>query len=202
MAIHAHRPGERLRQFIATETEALIRVISVYVTRAGLCRVNEARATATELLNEVVIEALAHEARFDATREPMAWLLGIAANLIRRRQSQIAALDRREPLVRDVYQNQSESMSDDELFDRVANLAMSALDPEYITETNALASAMLNAVSHDDRQVLRLAIMHDLDGNTVARELGISPGAARVRLYRAIRRLREVWLREGNNYEQ
>jgi DNA-directed RNA polymerase specialized sigma24 family protein len=42
---------------------------------------------------------------------------------------------------------------------------------------------------------LRLAVLHDLTGEALAQELGIKPGAARVRLHRALNRLREAWPR-------
>ncbi|MBX3061605.1 MAG: hypothetical protein KF726_01440 [Anaerolineae bacterium] len=45
-------------------------------------------------------------------------------------------------------------------------------------------------VSVEDARLLKLAVLHDLDGDELAQELGITAGAARVRLHRALRRLR------------
>ncbi|MEO8392787.1 MAG: hypothetical protein ABI700_07325 [Chloroflexota bacterium] len=40
--------------------------------------------------------------------------------------------------------------------------------------------------------MLRLAILSGLDGDALARELGVTAGAARVRLHRALNRLRRT----------
>lgn len=170
----------RLRQFIEDETPVLTRTLGVYLSRAGLA------ISAGELLSEVVVEALEHEARFDPARQPRAWLLGIAANLIRRKQAELARLDRREPLARDLYPGTEPS--DDEVFDWLD--AVSAVDPHLTLDGNDDVSALLARVSPEDAMVLRLAVLHGLDGAALARELGISPGAARVRLHRALERLR------------
>lgn len=171
----------RLRQFIAQETGALKSTLRMYIRSAGL------NDSADDLLNDVVVEALRHESRFQADRAPRAWLLGIAANLIRRRQAEQARLWRREPLLRDLYPD--DPADDEALFDRVAALAQAVSDtPDAQLEVDAL----LNAVSPDDREILRLAIMNELDGAALAAALRITPGAARVRLHRAIMRLRGV----------
>ena len=87
-----------LRQFIAGESEALLGTLRYYVVRAGLANGRDAASAAGELLNEVVVEALEHADRFKPSGQPMAWLLGIAANLIRRKQAERSARNRREPL--------------------------------------------------------------------------------------------------------
>lgn len=179
-----------LRQFISGESEALLGTLRYYVVRAGLADARDARLAAVELLNEVVVQALEHADRFRPSGQPMAWLLGIAANLIRRKQSERATRERREPLVRDLYSGAHDALSEDELFDRIASLAGG---PIADWEANEAASAILAHVSADDRRVLRLAVLHDLNGEALAQELGIKPGAARVRLYRALSRLREAW---------
>ena len=180
-----------LRQFIIGESEVLLGTLRYYVLRAGLAHGHDAAPVAAELLNEVAVEALTHADRFRPSGQPMAWLLGIAANLIKRRQAEVATRDRREPLVHDLYSGAQEALSEDELFDRVASLA--AGRPIADWEANEAAEAILAHVSEGDRRVLRLAVLHDLNGEALARELGIKPGAARVRLYRALSRLRKAW---------
>jgi RNA polymerase sigma factor (sigma-70 family) len=180
-----------LRQFIAGESEALLGTLRYYVVRAGLADGRDAAPVAIELLNEVVVQALEHADRFRPSGQPMAWLLGIAANLIRRRQAERATRDRREPLVRDLCSSAQDGVSEDELFDRVASLA--AGGPIADWEADEAASAILAHVSANDRRVLQLAVLHGLNGEGLAQELGIKPGAARVRLHRALNRLREAW---------
>ena len=180
-----------LRQFIAGESEALLGTLRYYVVRAGLANGRDTAPVAGELLNEVVVEALEHADRFKPSGQPMAWLLGIAANLIRRKQAERTARNRREPLVRDLVPRAQDALSEDELFDRVSSLAVGKPIEDW--EANEAASAILAHVSESDRSVLRLAIVHDLNGEALAQELGIKPGAARVRLHRALNRLRAAW---------
>jgi DNA-directed RNA polymerase specialized sigma24 family protein len=61
-------------------------------------------------------------------------------------------------------------------------------------ENDEQVNAMMAGVSPDDQRVLRLAILHGLDGEALAEALGCNPGAARVRLHRALNRLRTSYL--------
>jgi RNA polymerase sigma-70 factor (ECF subfamily) len=171
----------RLRQFIEDESHVLTRTLGFYLNRAGL------PVSAPDLLNDVIVEALKHEDRFNPARQPRAWLLGIAANLIRRKQAELVRLNWREPLARDLYP--TDESSDDDLFDALA--AFTSTDSLEALESNEAVNVLLAGVSEDDAYILRLAILSDLDGEALARELGVTPGAARVRLHRALNRLRQ-----------
>jgi RNA polymerase sigma-70 factor (ECF subfamily) len=179
-----------LQEFITDESDMLRRILRSYIIRLGLWQHTTPDAAASELLNEVVVEALHHADRFDTARQPKAWLLGIAANLLRRQRSETAQRERREPLMRDLIMD--EAASDDELFDQLAEISTSISDPAHISEANESLTHLLSAVSIEDQHILRLAVLHEMNGDEVARALGITSGAARVRLHRAIRRLRTV----------
>jgi RNA polymerase sigma-70 factor (ECF subfamily) len=181
-----------LRRFIETETEPLLGTLRLYVMRAGLAGGQGATLAAVELLSEVTVEALEHADRFRPSGQPMAWLLGIAANLIKRKQVERAKRNRREPLVRDLVPRGQEALSEDEVFDRLAELSFA--DPAQDLAANQEVEAILIHVSEGDRRVLRLAVLHDLNGKDLAQALGVTPGAARVRLHRALNRLRAAWL--------
>jgi RNA polymerase sigma-70 factor (ECF subfamily) len=172
----------RLRQFIEHESGALVGTLRYYLYRAGLM---PSDADAKELLSDVIIEALEHEARFQGGGQPKAWLLGIAANLVKRRRAEVARREQREPLIRDLHGDEA-GMSDDELFDWMASLTGAVEELDGGDD----AAHLLSRVSPDDARVLRLAVLCGLDGDALAAELGISPGAARVRLHRALNRLR------------
>jgi RNA polymerase sigma-70 factor (ECF subfamily) len=143
--------------------------------------------SARELLNEVMIEAFEHADRLTPEISLRPWLLGVAANLIKRRQVELSKRNRREPLMRDLYPHMQDEMSDEELFDQLPIVA--ALDPMEVDEK---INHLLMGVAKSDADLLRLAILHDLSGESLAKELGITPGAARVRLHRALNRLREA----------
>jgi RNA polymerase sigma-70 factor (ECF subfamily) len=180
----------RLRQFIEAESPTLLRTLRLYAMRGRLTTQGRATDTiAAELLSEVTIEALTHAERFDPSRQPMAWLLGIAANLVRRRQAEMAKHNRREPLARDLVADRTDVLSDDDLFDWLATLSAKHEDPDC-EELDTLW-AMIDSLRPDDRNVLELAFLNDLDGEALAKELDIRPGAARVRLHRALLRLRD-----------
>jgi RNA polymerase sigma factor (sigma-70 family) len=181
----------RLRQFIEREGETLRGTLRLYLYRAGLPE------SPDDLLNDVVVEALRHEGRFRPDGQPRAWLLGIAANLIKRRGVERARRERREPLLRDLYGGTEEVLSDDELFDWLASLTGSGQSDE-LPPLDVDIQTLLACVSDDDRRVLTLAILHGLDGEALARALGTTPGAARVRLHRALRRLRDA--AQGGDY--
>jgi RNA polymerase sigma-70 factor (ECF subfamily) len=177
----------KLRQFIQQETPAMCRTLRGYLFRAGVSgdRLDDA---ASELWNEVVREALSHEARFADDLQPRPWLLGIAVNLMRRQQTAAVQRQQREPLARDLYQPQHEdTLSDDEVFERLA--ALTSMTDELDQEE--AVNDLLQGLSPADQQILKLAVVQQLDGKALALAMAISPGAARVRLHRALERLRQ-----------
>lgn len=179
-------PSESLRQFIREHHAPLLATIRLYAARAGLDSPDQAAA---ELLSEVTAAALAHAQRFADVRQPMHWLLGIAANCIKRRQTRIAKQERREPLIRDLHQAVEEQLSDGELFDLIASYAGHG----STLESDEWIDSLLANLNADERQIVQLAVLHDLNGAMLAQELGISPGAARTRLYRALKKLRAIY---------
>lgn len=185
---------QHLRDVIERDAGTLHRTLRHYVVRAGLASYQATDAAASELLNEVVVEAMACADRFDPARDATAWLLGIAANLIKRKQTALARRDHREPLIRDLYAATEQDMSDGDLFDRISLLV--GTDPAQHLETQDEIDHLLRRVSKADREVLRLAILNDLSGDALASALKTTPGAARVRLHRALRRLRAALERE------
>lgn len=192
------QPKSRLRQFIAGDSESLLGTLRHYLFRAGLSgRGQSLEAAARELLQEVVVQALQHESRFQPTREPRAWLLGIAANLIKRRQREMFLREKREPLVRDLHASIEGSLSDDELFDWM--LSLTEQRPSEVLIQDGEVETLLAQVGPDDARILRLAILNGLDGDRLSQALGISPGAARVRLHRALNRLRVAVRREESH---
>lgn len=182
----------RLEEFIEAETEALRRTLRYYLSRSGLATINELDEAAHDLLNEVVAEAYACLDRLGADVQPRAWLLGIAANLIKREQAAQSKRERREPLIRDLYTGQQEAMSDGELFDLLPSVEYDAASE---AESDDSLEALLRGLTKKDADCLRLAIVRDMDGNALAEILGVSVNAARVRMHRALNRLREIHMR-------
>lgn len=185
------RAKEELTAFLAEESAALLTSLRLYVQRMGLARGAAVQATAQEVLQEVAVEALDHAARFDPERQPLAWLLGIALNVIRRRKAEWMRHAQHEISPARLSQTLAEPLSESELFDRL--LPNGDAGPEAQVEAGEQAAALLALVSEDDREILRLAFLYDFEREAIAQQLGISPVAARVRLHRALSRLRSAW---------
>jgi RNA polymerase sigma factor (sigma-70 family) len=181
----------RVEAVIDSERSQLLKTLRFYALRAGLASSREGDTVAQELLSETVFEALRSAHRLKDDMNPHPWLLGIALNLIKRRQVEIAKRERREPLVRDLLPDSQFALSDDDLFDQLPQLVDTALDE---VEAKDEIADMLTCVSESDSHVLKLAVAHDMNGEALAQALQISPGAARVRLHRALNRLRRALL--------
>jgi RNA polymerase sigma-70 factor (ECF subfamily) len=179
---------QRLRDTLEHEAGSLHCILRHYVLRAGLATCETADTAASELLNQATIEALDHVERLEEVREPAAWLVGIAANLIKRQREDCARRNRREPLIRDLVAWSDSDLSDGELFDLVCHWADAG--PSDGVEMQERIERLLAHVSASDQNVLRLAVLNDLSGDRLAEALRTTPGAARVRLHRALSRLR------------
>ena len=181
--------ARQLHDFIEAEAEVLLQSIRVYVVQAHLANGWSVGPVAHELLNEMVVEALAHVERFADVRNPHAWLLGIAANLVRRKQIIQIKRRRREPLALDL---DNRDLSEEQIFDRLRAVANSK-DPARQVEARDTIAYLLSPLTPDERYLIRLAVILDLSRKDIADELDITPGAVRVRLHRALRRLRAIW---------
>lgn len=192
-----------LLTFIADHTTPLYGTIRSYVIRLGLVSGTDIQDTALEVMQEVVVEALSHVSSFDSERQPMAWLLGIAINVIKERKSKEARRNRREVPPGNLSLLYPESESENDLLDTISHSTESG--PEQLVESDEQVTTLLSLVSEQDRQILRLAFLEDFDRESLAHRLGTSNGAARMRLYRALNNLRLAWnaqqerLREGGS---
>ena len=195
----------RLVEFITDNVASLLGILRSYVQRMGLARGEEVSAMAVEVLQEVVIEALDHADRFIPTGQPMAWLLGIAINVIKRKKVELAKRSQRELSIGEFSLAQDEHLSEDELFDQLT--ADSSAGPDQEIAANEQAALLLSLVSPEDQQILMLAFLQGFEREALAEKLGISPGATRVRLHRALKRLRLAWseqhlkIQEGQSNE-
>lgn len=181
----------QLSRFIAEQADEILPTLRFYVVRAGLAQGGRAMQLAIELLDELTVAALEGAARFQAERGSRPWLLGIAANLIRRKQAALARLEQREPLAADLVVDADGVLDESALFDRLA--AQDGDDPERSFLADEALQRRLQHLSPGDRQVLHLAVIAGFNGRELAAALGVSPGAARVRLHRALIRLRQAW---------
>lgn len=185
---------QQLIVFLTENTAPLLGTIRSYVQRMGLAQGAHVPIVALEVLQEVAVEALDHADRFKPGGQPMAWLLGIALNVIKRKKAEFAKRAQRELSITDLSTTQDEQMSEGELFDQVASC--STAGPEQVVEANEQAASLLALVSPEDQHILRLAFLYDFEREMLATQLGLTPVAARVRLHRALSRLRIAWRKQ------
>ena len=181
----------KIIEFINDNTASLLGVIRAYVKRMGLESGEDVPAVAVEVLQEVVLEALDHADRFNPTSQPMAWLLGIAINVIKRNKAEFVKRSQRELSMSEMSLLQEEHLSESELFDQL--VTNSSAEPDQEIAANEQAELLLSLVSTEDQRILMLAFLQGFEREALAQKLGISPGATRVRLHRALKRLRLAW---------
>ncbi len=100
-----------------------------------------------------------------------------------------------ETSISDLSGNLSTSPTNEsDFFDQFTNLV--SRGPEDEIEERERVDEILALVSPGDQEILRLALLHDLNAQTLATVLQVSPGTACVRLHRALNRLRAVWKRQ------
>lgn len=179
-----------LHRFLQKDIEPLQGIIRSYVIRAGLASGEAVQSVTLDILSEATLQALAHAELFATIQQPRAWFLGIVANLIKRRRVALFRQKQREfPIGMLVAATEDESESD--FFDRLSRLTVPGPDQEV--EARAQIAELLSLASPEDRRVLRLAFLQDLNTDQLALALNVSPGAARVRLHRALHRVRLAW---------
>ncbi len=176
-------PSAALRDAIEHEFSALRRAIELYVVKLGLAADREAAvAAADEVLQEVVARALRRADRFDPSRSALAWLRGFAVNVIREQLDARRNRQRHEATLA-----RSNDKDADEPVDPLEHVYDLAAEEGYrLVE-------LLDLVGPVDRTVLDLRFIQKLDGPALAQALGVQEGAARVRLSRALSRLRAAY---------
>lgn len=182
---------QQLLDYIQEHAVALLGTVRLYVLRAGLASGDRVPAAALEVVQDTIVEALAHVDRYRPDSQPMAWLLGIAVNMIRRHQRTAGRRARREISFAHLATRASEPLAEADLLDHL--LPSSVTGPEQTVEADEEARALLALVSVADQQILRLAVLAGFDSAALAERLKTSPGASRVRLHRALSRLRAAW---------
>src|SRR5450755_2716117 len=121
-------------------------------------------------MQEVVVEALGHISSFHSERQPMAWLLGIAINVIKERRSKEARRYQREVTLGRLSLLHPELESESELLDSINHVTESG--PEHLVESDEQVNALLSLVSEKDQQILRLAFLEGFDREYLASRLG------------------------------
>jgi RNA polymerase sigma factor (sigma-70 family) len=183
-----------LCQFIEQHWLELLPSIRVQIKKLNLAADQASvENLAQEILNDAIAQALKNCDKYDPDRPVFPWLRKIAFNqalMLRRRRN---LEDQYIALVGDETKKLSakpgfEQMAEDEMF----SLLYRTADVDF--DGNLALNDLLALVKTGDREVLGLAFVYGLRGKALAAKLGITEGAAWVRLNRAIVRLREAYI--------
>jgi RNA polymerase sigma factor (sigma-70 family) len=167
---------------------------------------------AHEIFHETVVIALEKADRYDPTKPAHSWLLGIAANKIKESMRKTSNRERKTPSVVDIHiskQNRKQNtdtvgftqeLTEEDMIDSL--LFRSSENSLWQDRINISFDELISLVNEADRLVLSLAYTDNLRGKDLAATLGISEGAAYVRLSRAVSRLREAYLINENLEEK
>ncbi|GAB4515969.1 MAG: hypothetical protein OHK0046_20330 [Anaerolineae bacterium] len=175
----------QLKTFIEAHNAQLNRILQHYALRMGLATPQDAPQVAEDILNDVVLEALRSVDRLRTPENPLPWLLGIGLNIIRRRHTKRSRLNQREPLLHDLYL--ADHLNEAEVIDHFIGVATQQ------QEDDGTFNRILAHLLPEEQHLLRLAILYEMDGEALGQALHITPGAARVRLHRTLKRLRQFW---------
>jgi len=144
--------------------------IALWVSRLTNARTREeVHAQADEILQEAVMQAFVKLDMYDLARPAVNWLLGFAINIIRQTRQR---------------KSREAARIGDTSFD------LGELNDWLHGEG---ADELLGLVNQPEQEVLQLAIVEEFSGRELGARLGITEGAARVRLLRAIRQLRRAY---------
>jgi len=179
-----------LQHFLQENAVQLQGILCGYVARMGMATGDTIATMAAEIFQDAALETLAHAERFNPNMQPRAWFLAIAANILKRHQASMMKRYRFEVLVGNLASRAGED-NELELLDRL--MTAGTPGPEQALIARESGRELLSLVSTEDAQLLNLALVQDWNPSMLAHMLGVSPGAARVRVHRALSRLREAW---------
>lgn len=186
----APAPRDLVFQCIEKQSSLLLKSIRFYVSKFGLATGSNVQPMATEILQETVIEAMAHADAYQPTKSPMAWLLGIALNMMRRKRVAQAKQISHELPFSQLASQHEEASGGNEWIEELLSPSENRVEQEF--ETREQVAALLALVSHDDQQVIVFALLEDFKRTGLAARLGLHPNTAGMRLKRALTRLRSA----------
>jgi RNA polymerase sigma-70 factor (ECF subfamily) len=186
-----------VERLLETHRDPLRRMVGLRLDPALAGRVD-----ASDIVQDVMLEVSQRLA--DYLRDPVMpfhlWVRHIAKDHMidahrRHRQAQRRSLDREQPIVPAALADKSSLELAGQFLDRELTPATAAVRHE-------LQRRMQQAVAEleeDDREIILMRHYEQLSNQEVAAALGLSEAAASMRHLRAVRRLREALLREGDS---
>gem|GEM_PF-1032197 len=210
-----NREGQQVLRAIFADSEKsnqLLGKIRLFILKAGFADKSEVSEITLDLLGELYMEAMDSADRYDPRRGGIAWLLGISHNLVMRKREEYWRQGRERKMSDLIEPLTGDAKGDADIFDRLvaAGLHGNGLDPigtpeltpaqrdatrlnSPLERTHTLEE-ILSLVSLEDQNLLRLAVIEQMNGERLAAQLSVKPDTARQRLHRAMNRLRQAYV--------
>lgn len=190
-----------LQRFLQENARQLQNILCGYVVKMGLASGENVELVAAEVFQDAVLETLAHAERFNPNMQARPWFLAIAANILKRHRADYLKRYRFEVLTGDLArQTPEESVGD--VLDQMMGTRGGTSGPEQTVIARESARELLALVAPEDAQLLHMALVQGWDASALGQLMGITPGAARVRVHRALSRLRAAWRQEQQRKER
>lgn len=190
-----------LQRFLQENAASLQGIICGYVAKMGLATGANIEAVAAEVFQDAALETLANAERFNPEMQPRPWFLAIAANVLKRHRASYARRYKFEVLVGKLA-DRPEQENEQDILDQIMAWSGGAPGPEQALVIRESVRELLALVAPEDARLLNMALLQGWDANALSRLLGITPGAARVRVHRALSRLRAAWRTSEQRKEQ
>lgn len=188
----SNRARAYLQQFLQDNATSLQGIICRYVAKMGLASGDSVAMVAAEVFQDAVLETLAHADKFNPEMQARAWFLAIAANILKRHRTSYAKRYSFEVLTGSLAR-QSSQESEQDMLDQIMSYGGGTPGPEQDFLASEGVREMFALVSQEDAQLLNMALIQGWDASALGALMHTTPGAARVRVHRALSRLRAAW---------
>jgi RNA polymerase sigma factor (sigma-70 family) len=190
-----------LQRFLQENATSLQRTLCGYVVKMGLATGENVELVAAEVFQDAVLETLAHAERFNPKMQARPWFLAIAANILKRHRNDFLNRYRFEVLTSNLTR-QAARGGEEHVLDQLMGIDSSSAGPEQVLVAREGMRELLALVAPEDAQLLQMALIQDWDASALGQFMGITPGAARVRVHRALNRLRAAWRQSQQRKER
>jgi RNA polymerase sigma factor (sigma-70 family) len=181
-----------LQRFLQENAASLQSILCGYVVKTGLATGKNVELLAAEVFQDAALETLAHAERFNPEMQARPWFLAIAANILKRHRNDFLKRYRFEVLTSDLAR-QSAQASEENVLDQLMGISLNSDSPEQVLVTREGIRELLGLVTQEDARLLQMALIQGWDASALGHLMGVTPGAARVRVHRALNRLRAAW---------
>jgi RNA polymerase sigma factor (sigma-70 family) len=180
--------AEAIRSALERDFAPIARAVGAMVRSLERGRDREwLRQRTEEVVAEAICRALERPGSYDLGRPAVAWIVGIARNVMKGEARVASGRPRRADLDASAWES-----------------VLGVIDPKAVVALDHLdVERMLSRLSPQHRKVIELRYLQGLTGNELIEALDVaSAEAARGRVFRAVQALRDLFARDGSEVDQ